>query len=440
MTDDPGPPSCGPIISACGEIANLTRDLAAALNQSCFCITLDRESMAGSMRVAAGDTNFYDAHIANRPHLFSNVPVFLPELERQAMLAIVRAIEETSRTQPYREASLAWAPMIARQPFGPVGVFMGYDFHLGSGPPRLIEINTNAGGAFLNAFSARAQLACCDQVEFLKKGSDVGSFDAAAIAMFESEWRRQRGSGRPTRIAIVDDAPTEQYLYPEFLLAQKLFASLGIEAVVLDPGELTFTRDQLWHDGMAIDLVYNRLVDFALAASEHAALREAYVAGSVVVTPNPHTHALLADKRNLTLLTDMTLLESWGISSETRETLSSIPSATLVREQNAAQLWTDRKKLFFKPTAGYGGKAVYRGDKLTRSTWAEILTSDYIAQEFAPPGERQVMIEGAPQPRKMDVRLYTYDGQLVLAAARLYQGQTTNFRTEGGGFAPVYFV
>jgi hypothetical protein len=25
-------------------------------------------------------------------------------------------------------------------------------------------------------------------------------------------------------------------------------------------------------------------------------------------------------------------------------------------------------------------------------------------------------------------------------AARLYQGQTTNFRTHGGGFAPVYVV
>lgn len=54
--------------------------------------------------------------------------------------------------------------------------------------------------------------------------------------------------------------------------------------------------------------------------------------------------------------------------------------------------------------------------------WAEVLTSDYIAQMLAPPGERQVMVEDAPQPRKMDVRLYTCDGGLVLAAARRYQG------------------
>src|SRR3546814_5514999 len=35
------------------------------------------------------------------------------------------------------------------------------------------------------------------------------------------------------------------------------------------------------------------------------------------------------------------------------------------------------------------------------------------------------------------VRLYTYCGELRLVASRLYQGQTTNMRTPGGGFAPV---
>jgi hypothetical protein len=39
---------------------------------------------------------------------------------------------------------------------------------------------------------------------------------------------------------------------------------------------------------------------------------------------------------------------------------------------------------------------------------------------------------------KFDLRAYAYDGQVQWVAARLYQGQTTNFRTPGGGFAPVY--
>jgi hypothetical protein len=47
------------------------------------------------------------------------------------------------------------------------------------------------------------------------------------------------------------------------------------------------------------------------------------------------------------------------------------------------------------------------------------------------------MVDDEREMLKVDVRLYTYRGELLLAAARLYRGQTTNFRTPGGGFAPV---
>jgi hypothetical protein len=51
-----------------------------------------------------------------------------------------------------------------------------------------------------------------------------------------------------------------------------------------------------------------------------------------------------------------------------------------------------------------------------------------------------VAVDGSPEALKMDVRLYTYDAQVLLVAARLYQGQTTNFRTLGGGFASVFMI
>jgi hypothetical protein len=94
--------------------------------------------------------------------------------------------------------------------------------------------------------------------------------------------------------------------------------------------------------------------------------------------------------------------------------------------------------LFFKPFGGHGGKAVYRGDKVTQRVWSEIVRGGYVAQDFASPGERMVKLDGTAERRKTDVRLYTYDGRILLTAARLYQGQVTNFRTPGGGFAPVY--
>jgi hypothetical protein len=42
---------------------------------------------------------------------------------------------------------LSHAPEFSRFEPGPSGAFMGYDFHVVGDDPRLIEINTNAGGA-----------------------------------------------------------------------------------------------------------------------------------------------------------------------------------------------------------------------------------------------------------------------------------------------------
>jgi hypothetical protein len=169
-------------------------------------------------------------------------------------------------------------------------------------------------------------------------------------------------------------------------------------------------------------------------------LRAAYLDAAVVVTPNPRNHALLADKRNLTLLSDRAALEGFGMDSELAAQAAKVPRTVRVSVDNAVALWEARKSHFFKPAAGHGAKAVYRGDKVTRGVWRQIVAGDYVAQEFAPPGERVVDCDSVREPLKSDVRLYTYDGGVLLAAARLYQGQTTNFRTPGGGFAPVFFL
>jgi hypothetical protein len=53
---------------------------------------------------------------------------------------------------------------------------------------------------------------------------------------------------------------------------------------------------------LRIDLVYNRLTDFALEAPANAALREAWLTDAALITPHPRAHALYADKRNLVAL------------------------------------------------------------------------------------------------------------------------------------------
>ena len=410
------------------------------LNQECFCITLDRDALCQALEREVGDPDFCATFIKTRPHLFSNAPVFLSESDTEGMIRIVHAVEAVTRLSAYREAVLSWAPEIAQHDFGPRGVFMGYDFHLGADGPKLIEINTNAGGAFLNALLAKAQRACCTEVELAFSRSEADDFEAAVLRMFQREWVLQRGSGTPRRIAIVDDRPEEQYLYPEFVLAQRFFLKNGIETAIVDARSLRYERGQLLVGNEPIDLVYNRLVDFAFERPEHESLRAAYQDDAVVVTPNPRVHALYADKRNLSLLSDQTTLRAWGLSAETLAGLAGVPRTVLVTSNNAQQLWEARKRLFFKPAGGHGSKAVYRGDKVTKGVWAEIIQGGYVAQEFAAPSERMVKLDGSPEVRKTDVRLYVYDGQLLISAARLYQGQTTNFRTPGGGFAPVFVI
>lgn len=410
------------------------------LNRNCFCITLDREALCRALEREASDPAFCRDHVRTRQNLFSNVPVFLPKSSIAEMQGVVAAIHSISEMPAYQTRVLSWAPDITRKDFGPSGAFMGYDFHLADDGARLIEVNTNAGGAFLNALLAKAQLACCAEMENVPILPNARNFNVDVVEIFEEEWRRQ-SMGRPMwRIAIVDDAPQSQYLYPEFVLAREVLIRAGYEAFIVGPDEFRFESGQLTFDGKPIDLVYNRLVDFAFELPEHATLRSAYESGVIAVTPNPRNHALLADKRNLILLSDPAELEAMGVSADTREALQLVPRTVLVTPKNAEETWRLRKRLFFKPARGHGSKAVYRGDKVTRGVFDEIVRGDYVAQEFAAPGERMMRVDGVDMARKVDVRLYAYRERTMLVAARLYQGQATNFRTPGGGFAPVLAI
>ncbi|HWR88329.1 MAG TPA: hypothetical protein VN277_07910 [Acidiferrobacterales bacterium] len=414
---------------------------ASALNRECLCTTINPAELERELAAALGDNDLYRAICATRPHLFSATAVFVTPQQVDTMRAVIEAVEMVIATPAYRTAALADASTAAAHDPHCPGVFLGYDFHLGEHGPRLIEINTNAGGALLNAYLARAQKACCPEMHGLTTGPvALAALEEEFVAMFRSEWRAARGNLPLSRIAIVDDAPATQYLHPEFILFQALFRHHGIDALIADPTELEIDNGRLVHTDGPVDLVYNRLTDFALDELAHATLRTAWRDDLALITPHPRAHALYADKRNLIPLTDPEWLRSAGIPPTLIETLMrGIARTRLVERAHAEALWTERKRLFFKPAAGYGSKAVYRGDKLTHRVWDEILAGEYVAQELVPPGERQVQVEAETTALKYDVRCFVYAGKIQLLAARLYQGQATNFRTPGGGFAPVFY-
>jgi hypothetical protein len=411
------------------------------LNSNCFCTSLDGNALKQALSTELGEPAVFELVAQRCPFLFSSRPIYIADSQTQRMAEVIGAIESVVAMPAYRAQVLAGAPAIARHhPGGAKGVFFGYDFHLRGDRLGLIEINTNAGGALLNAAMARAHRACClSDAKLLLAARSGPALERAIVDMFLAEWRLSDRGRALCTIAIVDAQPGEQYLYPEFLLFQRLFERHGLHAVIADPSALAFHDGQLWHGELAIDLVYNRLTDFMLDSAPCAALRAAYLAHAVVLTPHPQAHALFADKRNLAILSDPKQLQLLAVPVRVQEILlANIPRTEIVDRAHADRLWAARRGLFFKPTAGYGGRAAYRGDKITKRVWEEVLAGDYVAQAIVAPGERVSGTSDEPVALKFDLRCYAYDGIVQWQAARIYQGQTTNFRTPGGGFAPVY--
>ena len=415
---------------------------AETLNLGCFCRTLNVNRLREQLESDPSLQGLMQSITQTRPHLFSSTVVFLSSAMAQQITRMVAAIERVAALPAYQAQALARTPAIAQHAFGPVGACMGFDFHLGAGGPQLIEINTNAGGALLNVALARAQETCCEAMDWaFTRNVRHDTLESTLFDMFMAEWNRQRGGAHWGSVVIVDDDPAAQYLAPEFELFRQLFQRHGVAASIADPSALAWRDGRLWHLGAPVDMVYNRLTDFYLAEPGHQALRQAYEAGAVVLTPDPHAHAVYADKRNLIALSQDALLAAWGASPDDRSLLKAgVPPTQLVTLDRADELWAQRRQLFFKPVAGFGAKAAYRGDKLTRRVWSEILAGDFVAQALVPPSARWIEVDGAKTDLKFDIRAYTYAGKVQLLAARMYTGQTTNFRTQGGGFAPVIVV
>ncbi|SFD29280.1 hypothetical protein [Massilia yuzhufengensis] len=418
-----------------------TRLPAEQLNSSCFCSSLDKSALKSALSCEVHDDKLFELIEERCPYLFSARPVFISSTQADRIEEVVGALESVIELPAYQELVLVDAPDIAKRgAIGARGVFFGYDFHPDGANLGLIEINTNAGGAMLNVAMARAHRTCClDDTQLAQAVLSGAKFENEIIQMFQSEWASARQTAPLRTIAIVDIQPQQQYLYPEFLLFQRLFATHDINAVIADPGELFFRDGALWFGELQIDLVYNRLTDFMLEAPESRALHDAYCEDAVVLTPHPRAHAIYANKRNLTILSDATALAALGVPQATIDILvANVPFTESVTTNNAERLWNERRNLFFKPVAGYGGRAAYRGDKVTKRVWQEILSGEYIAQRVVAPGVRVSGTADSPETLKFDLRSYVYNSRVQWTAARVYQGQTTNFRTPGGGFAPVY--
>ena len=360
----------------------------------------------------------------------SSAIVELPASALRRMVGAVRTLDRLGRNPAYREQVYAEVPDVARFDPGHDAVMMCYDFHLAGEMPRLIEVNTNAGGGML-AFLAHAPTLPVVHHSLSPKLRE------RLLQTFSEEIKKFSAGAqlKPKRMAIIDEDPAGQHLYPEMVAFAELFTAWGVPTEIIEPQRLEASAAGVRLDGRPVDLVYNRHCDFYLASDAMAGLRQAYLAGTVCLTPNPHMYGLLADKRRMILWADPQQRAAWHLSAHDDQLLEQVvPETRLLGELDLEQVWSDRRQLVFKPADSFGGKGVLIGEKVSRKRFDQLPAATTLVQEMIPPS----MTESVDQePMKTDLRLYAYRNRVLGVTARLYRGQVTNLRTPGGGFARV---
>lgn len=352
--------------------------------------------------------------------------VTLHRQDLRSMIKLVRTLYSLSQQAQYFQHIKTDLPEIAWFHPGHDSVLMGYDFHLSDTGPKLIEVNNNAGGLWL-----------AWQAHFLESKGFSGKLADQLLDMFQQEfalWNKHNNRVLKN-LVILDEDPQNQFLYPEMQAFANLLQRHGINTFIVDPNELSRLDSGVYYQNQRIDLVYNRHCDFYLETSDLADIREAWLNQQICLSPNPHTYALLADKRRMI---DWRQAEHPCLSELThlqRQFLQQIiPDIRLLATENRTSLWQQRKQWVFKPVTAYASKGVYLGKKLTTGKFAELDPEHTLVQKYIEPSS---LVTQTGQQFKVDFRLFTYQSHILSIAARIYQGQVTNLRSEGGGFACV---
>jgi hypothetical protein len=287
----------------------------------------------------------------------------------------------------------------------PGGFSPSLDFHwsIEQQTLKLIEANTNA--AFLGLSLPLYQAA---RVPFTSCPSEIASQFLAITQTHEIS--------RTLHLAIVDETPQSQSLYIEFLYYKKLFSRYFDKVTIEDSSKVTGQES----------CIYNRVTDFYFEKPHHKLLLDFWKKHNDRISPNPNDYRFFADKTNVT---------KW---SENPKLAPYIPKLQIITEHNKEEIWSNRKRLFFKPNQSFGSKMTYRGSSISRGHFEQLLSlKSALAQEFIPAPEILTERHG---PLKFDLRFYVYQGEVTQSVARLYQGQVTNSKTPGGGFAPIQWI
>ncbi len=280
-------------------------------------------------------------------------------------------------------------------------VLNSLDFHYSNDSLKIIEANTNASGFLLSNL-------------LLKEESKITDYEQTLFSSFETVFK-----GDFKTVYINDENPIAEKMYAEFLMFKDFFKRHGVSATITQTKDIKVKDSKIY--------LYNRDTDFYL--EKNPVLKVLWSEGVAYLSTNPHTYENIADKKNSVELSKIIHEERY----------SNLKNSTLLTkfltEQNKEELWSERKKLFFKPSSSFGSKGVYSGKSISRKKFDE-LDDKTLSQEAHPPGK----VEVNKQTWKFDIRAYFSEGPVQKILCRLYQGQVTNFSNPGGGFALINWI
>ena len=355
------------------------------------------------------------------PNLLSPYPIKLAQKIRPDIISSIEAFQALRDLPRYQQYMVEkWGKLFDP---GNNSLFMSYDFHVTpTGDLKLIEINTNASFLGLG----------WEMNQFFKLPWNADFKIADLKECFLNELKLAGYKKPLKKIVITDDKPSEQRLFLEFVLYREIFKAMGFDCEVADLSETEKLK--------SADLIYNRSTDFYFEDPSTAALKEIYLSKSAVVSPQAYEYRLLADKENFI---DWSSEEFWNLiqlDEKYKNIIQSVlPKTRILTEANRDQIWAERKHLFFKPKRAFGSKSAFRGASIARKAFEDLVKHESLAQQMVPPAELTFETPSGPQQFKYDLRCYAYRNQYQGCVGRLYQGQVTNLRTEGGGFTPVIF-
>ena len=268
---------------------------------------------------------------------------------------------------------------------------------------------------------------------------------------------RQRGGEKPhPMIAIVDyeEVPTRT----EHHILRNLFEAEGASAIVCDPRNMTFEGGSLRHEGVAVDIVYKRLLVNELLEKGDLVkpLLDAARAKACVFV-NPFGCKPIHKKAIFAVLTDEAHHHLFS-EAERAAIAETVPWTRTVREGRTRYEGAEvdlvpfmrepnrRAELVLKPNDEYGGKGVFLGFESSESQWdaaiGAALSSPYVVQKKVEIGHQKFPTLGPGLPLRdlvVDLDPYLFFGEVEGFLTRLSGSSLANV-TSGGGQVPAFVV